>query len=245
MCLELPLVMGHRGAAADAPENTLASIRKAAEAGARWVEFDIMLTGDGRPVLYHDDSLLRITGRKADMADTPYAVLRTLDAGSWFDSSFAGEGVPSLEQALTLLWSLDLQANIEIKSTPGRDVETAEAALKTVAALLPADRSPPLISSFSRMSLAAARVLQPQWPRALIANRLPPDWQAALASLGCASFHLNYRLIKPALVAEIQAAGYGLATYTINDTRRARRLIKLGVDCLITDKPGEIAAALA
>ena len=245
MPLELPLVMGHRGAAAHAPENTLASIRTAAEQGATWVEFDTMLTGDRRPVLHHDDSLQRTTGRAAAMADTPFAELRKLDAGRWFASEFAGEAVPSLEQALELIWSLDLQANIEIKSTPGRDVETAEAALKIVAAHLPAGRPPPMISSFSRMSLAAARVLQPDWPRALIALRLPPDWQAALQALGCVSFHLHYRLIKPDLVTQVHDAGCRLAVYTVNDLRRARRLVKLGVDCLITDRPGKILDGLA
>lgn len=244
MRLTLPLVMGHRGAAAHAPENTLASIRLAAEQGATWVEFDTMLTGDRRPVLHHDDSLQRTAGRAAAMADTPYSEVRTLDAGRWFDRGFAGEGIPSLEQALKLIWSLGLQANIEIKPTPGRDVETAQAALKVAAAQLPADRPPPMISSFSRISLAVARVLQPDWPRALIVYRLPKDWPSALEALGCVSFHLHYRLIKPELVAQVHAAGCRLAVYTVNDLRRARRLVKLGVDCLITDRPGEILAGL-
>ncbi|MDH3919787.1 MAG: glycerophosphodiester phosphodiesterase family protein, partial [Rhodospirillales bacterium] len=73
MDLELPRVMGHRGAAAWAPENTLASIQKAADLGATWVEFDVMLTGDGRPVLFHDDNLKRLTGLDALMARTPYS----------------------------------------------------------------------------------------------------------------------------------------------------------------------------
>ena len=75
----LPPVMGHRGAAAHAPENTLASIRRAAEVGARWVEFDVMQTGDGVPVLFHDDSLERITGDPGPTAETPHAHIATLD----------------------------------------------------------------------------------------------------------------------------------------------------------------------
>ncbi len=71
----LPRVIGHRGAAASAPENTLAGLRAAAALGATWVEFDVMLTKDRVPVLFHDDNLRRITGRDALMAETSYAEL--------------------------------------------------------------------------------------------------------------------------------------------------------------------------
>lgn len=244
MTLELPRVMGHRGAAAWAPENTLASIRKAAELGASWVEFDVMLTGDGRPVLFHDDSLKRLCGVDALMAETRYDEARGLDVGRWFAPEFAGERIATLEAALDLVWQLGLNANIEIKPTPGTDVETAQAVLEVAAAAVGRDRPPPLISSFSRMSLAVARVVQPSWPRALIAFKLPADWPAALEALGCTSFHLSGRILTRPLVARIKAAGYQLAAFTVNDRRRARKLIDRGVDCLITDAPDRILAAL-
>ena len=244
MDLELPRVMGHRGAAAWAPENTLASIRKAAELGATWVEFDVMLTGDGRPVLFHDDNLKRLTGLDALMARTPYSRVEGLDAGHWFSPVFAGEPVPTLEAALELVWDLGLGANIEIKSTPGRDVETAQAALEVAAAGLGRGRRPPMISSFSRMSLAVARVLRPDWPRALVAFKAPSDWETALEALGCASFHLSSKVLNPPFVAEIKRAGYQVAAFTVNQKRRARELIACQVDCLISDAPDRIASAI-
>lgn len=244
MSLELPRIMGHRGTAAWAPENTLASIRKAAELGATWVEFDVMLSGDGRPVLFHDDNLKRLTGLDAWVAETPYGKLKTLDVGARFASEFAGETIPSLEAALDLVWALGLNANIEIKSTPGRDVETAEAALKVVAGAWSQDRPPPLISSFSRMSLAAARALQPDWPRGLIARRVPKDWSTVLAALGCASLHLGSRRLDRRSVARIKRAGYLVAVFTVNQKQRARQLMQWDVDCLITDAPDRIATAL-
>ncbi len=245
MGFKLPRVMGHRGAAAAAPENTLASIRKAAELGAHWVEFDVMLTGDGVPVLYHDDNLQRITGMDALMATTPYDTVRTLDAASWFGPGVAPESVPSLEDALKLLLELDLRPNIEIKSTPGRDVETAQAALETIATGWPADGPPPLISSFSRMSLAAARVLQPAWPRALVAHKVPLDWNIALEALGCAAFHLNSKVLDWPFVAQVKTAGYQVAAFTVNRPARARELIESKVDCIITDQPDRIISALS
>jgi glycerophosphoryl diester phosphodiesterase len=234
--LELPRVMGHRGAAAWAPENTLASIRKAAELGAAWVELDVMLTADDRPILFHDDHLKRLTGRDAWTAETTYSRLKTLDV--------SGERIPTLAAGLELVQALRLGANIEIKSTPGRDVETAEAALAVAAETWSRTGPAPLISSFSRMSLAAARVLRPNWPRALIARRLPKDWQSAMAALGCASLHLGSRGLDRDSVARVKRAGYLVAAFTINRQRRARQLIDYEVDCLISDAPDRIAAAL-
>ena len=245
MGFKLPRVMGHRGAAASAPENTLAGLRKAAELGASWVEFDVMLTGDGVPVLFHDDNLQRITGLDALMASTPYERVKTLDAASWFGPGFAPEPVPSLKDALALLRELDLRPNMEIKPTPGRDVETAEAALETTAAAWPAAAPPPLISSFSRMSLAAARALQPHWPRALIAHKVPLDWRIALEALGCAAFHLNAKVLDWPFVAEVKSAGYQVAAFTVNRPARAKALIESEVDCIISDAPERILAAWA
>ena len=133
--LTLPRVMGHRGAAGVAPENTLAGLRAAAAMGVSWIEFDVMLSGDGVPVLFHDDNLERITGRKVAMARTPFAELAKLDAGAWFGPGFSGEPIPSLEQALALAVELGLTPNIEIKPTPRRDAATAAAVVETVAEL--------------------------------------------------------------------------------------------------------------
>ena len=236
--------MGHRGAAAWAPENTLASIGKAAELGAASVEFDVMLTGDGVPVLFHDDNLKRITGVDALMAETSYGELEALDAGRWFQPEFDGERIPTLEAALGLAHDLNLDVNIEIKSTPGRDVETAEAALKAAAAFYGRRRRQPMISSFSRMSLAAARVLRPTWPRGLVAHKVPVDCQVALNALGCVSFHLNSKCLTWEFVGQVKNAGYGVAAFTVNQARRARDLVDCDVDCMITDVPDRIAAAL-
>ncbi len=244
MRFELPRIIGHRGAAAWAPENTLASIRKAAELGASWVEVDVMLTGDDRPVLFHDDNLKRLTGLDALMAETPYDRVRGLDAGRWFGPEFTGERVPTLEDALDLIRQLGLGANIEIKPTPGRDVETAQAALQVVAGGPGTDRPRLMISSYSRMSLAVARAMQPDWPRALIAFKVPSDWAMALIALGCCSFHLSSKALKRDFVAQVKQAGYHVAAFTVNQKRRARELVDRGVDCVISDAPDRIATAL-
>ena len=242
--LDLPRVMGHRGAAGAAPENTLAGLRAAAALGMAWVEFDVMLSGDGVPVLFHDDNLKRITGRDALMAETPFAALADLEAGVWFAPGFAGEPIPSLEAALALALDLGLTPNVEIKPTPNADAATAAAALEAIARCWPAARPGPLISSFSRVALGVAKDRAPALPRALIAWRLPRDWQRAAAALGCGSLHLLGARLRARTVAKVKRAGYQLAAFTINDPKRARRLIALGVDCIITDRPDVIAKAV-
>ena len=243
--LRLPPIMGHRGAAASAPENTLSSLRRAAELGASWVEFDVMLTRDDVPILFHDDSLKRITGKDALMADTDLCDLNGLDAGAWFDEAFRGERIPTLEAAIQLVHQLGMRVNIEIKSTLGRDVVTARRIVETLSAIWPADQPPPLLSSFSRMSLAAVQVLQPEWPRALLVFRIPKDWQTAVQALECTAFHVFGRRLNQKIVSEVKQAGYQLAAFTVNKRPRARTLAAFGVDCLITDAPDEISAALS
>jgi glycerophosphoryl diester phosphodiesterase len=242
--LALPRVMGHRGAAAVAPENTLASLRAAAAMGMTWIEFDVMLSGDGVPVLFHDDNLKRITGRKIAMARTPFADLAKLEAGAWFAPGFIGEPIPSLEQALALAVELGFTPNIEIKPTPRRDAATAAAIVETIARCWPGNRPGPLISSFSRVALEVARDRAPSLPRALIAWRLPRDWESAADTLGCANLHLRGLRLRSRTAAKIKRAGYQLAAFTVNDPKKARRLIQLGVDCIITDRPDVIAAAV-
>ena len=247
--------MGHRGAKGLAPENTLCSMKAAAEAGATWVEFDVMLTSDRVPVLFHDATLERTTGIAGEMAETPFATARGLDASLGFARqygalkglAFAGRPdcrVPSLEDAASCLIELGLTPNVEIKPTPGLAVETAEVALSRLLALWPEDRLPPLVSSFERASLEAARRVAPHWPRGLLAEACPPDWRRALAELECASLHLDWKRTRRNDVAAAKAAGYAVAVYTVNGVRMGRRLLEKGVDCLITDRPDRLIPAL-
>lgn len=253
--LRLPRVMGHRGAKALAPENTLSSMKAAAAAGATWVEFDVMLTADGEPVLFHDDTLQRTTGIAADMARTPFATVRALDASLGFSRrygrsrgrAFAGRAdcrVPSLDDTVACLLDLGLTPNVEIKPTPGLAVETAEVALTRMLKTWPRDRLPPLVSSFERAALAAARRVAPHWPRGLLAETFPADWREAMDELGCASMHLDWQRTRRADVAAVKAAGYAFAVYTVNGVRAGRRLLDKGVDCLITDRPDLLIPAL-
>jgi len=241
---ELPRVIGHRGAAAVAPENTLASLRKAKELGAAWVEFDVKLTRDGAAVLMHDERLRRTTDGQGAVAQLTLAEIQKLDAGAWFGPSFAGERVPTLADALALCGELGLGINVEIKPCPGREAETTRVAVETLLEHWPENRPAPLISSFAPVCLAVARDLAPAVPRGYLASRLPERWQEQLEAYGCSTLNLNDRQTSDLQRAAVLAAGVPLVLYTVNDPGRARELLEKGVAALFTDRVGEVLAAL-
>jgi glycerophosphoryl diester phosphodiesterase len=244
MPLDLPPLIGHRGAAAAAPENTLISLRTARRLGARWVEFDVKLTRDGVPVLLHDDRLDRATSGRGRVRDLTLDALQALDAGAWFGPGFAGERVPTFATALALCAELGLGINVEIKPCPGRAEETARRVIEILQAHWPAAAPTPLISSFEHRCLAVAAELAPELPRGYLCNRIPKDWLAELARYGCATLNANARWITGRQIAGVVAAGVPLLLYTVNDPTRARALRAAGVSALFTDRVDAVGAAL-
>ena len=236
--MRLPRLVGHRGEAARAPENTLAAIRMAAASGLRWVEIDAKLSGDGVPILFHDDTLDRTTNGEGPVAATPFDAIRALDAGGWFGPAFAGEPVPTLAEALELLVALDMGANVEIKPCPGRDMETAQSVCATIGEGWPRGRDRLLISSFSQAALARAREVAPALPRGLLVwDRVATMIEDARA-LDCVSIHCAHQHLTAALARAVKQAGYILVVYTVNEPALARQLIEWGVDTIITDDSG-------
>ena len=230
-----PPVIAHRGAAALAPENTLASFRRAAEMGARWVELDCQLTADKVPVVIHDLRLGRTTSGRGQVCRRSLAELRSLDAGSWFAPAFAAERIPTLAQALSEIARLGLGVNIEIKPSRGQEAETGRLAMRAAAAVWPQQAPPPLVSSFARAALAAARSECPDWPRGLLATALPRDWRTALHDLGCRTINLDHQRLSADRVAMIRESDYAVLAYTVNDPTRARELWGWGVSSVFTD----------
>jgi glycerophosphoryl diester phosphodiesterase len=242
--LNLPSVIGHRGAAAHAPENTLAGFRAAKALGCSWVEFDVRLTRDGMPVICHDDRLQRTTGARGRISKLPLAAIRELDAGSWFGAAFAGERIPTLDETLALCRELGLGANVEIKAETGHGPATAVAVANCLDRL--ADRLPPiLISSFLADAVAAAARLAPLVPRGMLWRKLPRSWRKSAAALGCATIHLGQDSLTEAAVAMIRDAGYPLLAYTVNEAARARQLFEWGVASVFADAPDIIGVAAA
>jgi glycerophosphoryl diester phosphodiesterase len=231
-----PRVIAHRGGGALAPENTLAGLRRAKALGHAAVEFDVMLSGDGIPVLMHDETLERTTGGRGAVAATPYSAIAALDAGAKFGPAFAGEPVPSFAAAANLCLELGLWANVEIKPAKGRAPETGRAAAKLAAGVWRTPASAPLLSSFDRDALDAARDEAPHLQRGLLVERVPPDWRRLLDRHGCASLNCDHAHLREADARAIRASGAWLLCYTVDDPETARRLFAWGVDAVFTDR---------
>jgi glycerophosphoryl diester phosphodiesterase len=228
--LQLPKVMGHRGAAAYAPENTLESFREARRRGVTWVETDIVLTADGVPILMHDDSLKRTTGIDRLVAET-----RRTDLPA---------SVPTFEEAIACWGELGLGCNVEIKPSEGREAETARTVVETLRRCWPAHLPQPLLSSFKDASLAAAHAAAPEFARALLIKQLADDWRTRAEAVAATGINTDGKLLTAVRAVEIRKAGYALGVYTINDGDVAKALVGMGVDCVITDAPDVILAAL-
>ena len=241
----LPPVIGHRGAAAYAPENTLAGLRKAKALGCRWVEFDVRLTADNQPVLLHDNRLERTTNGRGRASGLPLAAVRRYDAGQWFHSAFAGERVPTLEEALVLLAELGLGANVELKAARGNEAATGALVAELLARTWPADPAHLLISSFQHGALAAARDRAPHIARGILFRRVPKNWRNVAAELGCVTIHADHQRLRTAVISEIRWAGYPLLAYTVNDPERAKILFDFGVRSVFSDVPDRLYGAAA
>ena len=242
---QLPPIVGHRGAAARAPENTLPGIEVAAALGVQAVELDVALSKDGVPVLFHDPSIERTTDGAGALAMHTLQDLERRDAGAWFHADFAGTKIPTMEQAIALVVKLQLGVNFEIKPQPGTDAQTAQAMVATLAHHWPQDQSLPLLlASFSMTALAAAKIAGPDIPRAAIfAHGVPGDWLATAKPHQPRSLHINKESLDADTVAAIKNAGYAVGAYTVNSFWEAKRLADAGVDYVFSDCPDELAGA--
>lgn len=227
-----------------APENTLAGLERARQFGTG-VEFDVMLSADSVPVLMHDETLERTTSGAGRVADIPAGCLRLLDAGSWFSEAFAGEPVPTLDQAAARCIALDLSVNVEIKPSTGRDEETARVVAAAAARWWAAGVRPPLLSSFSEAALQVAAAVAPTLPRGLLVEAFPRDWRKRCARLGVVALHAGSGGLTQDAARAVREAGLWLVAYTVNDPVRAQVLFDWGVDCVITDRPDLIQASAA
>lgn len=197
-------------------------------------ECDVRLSADDVPFLLHDDDLQRTTDGCGAASRLEWAALARLDAGSWHGPACRGETLPTLAEVIAFCQQHACALNVELKPAPGSEARTGE----VVARLLQQQWTqalPPLLSSFRRTALEAARAVAPTLPRALLFGELRDGWLESAAALGCVAIVGEQRMWTAASVAAARAAGFQLAAYTVNEADEAKRLRALGIDALITD----------
>lgn len=228
-----PLIIGHRGASADAPENTLAAFNLALEQNADGIEFDVQLSADGVPVIMHDDTVDRTCDGTGRVADLTLAELRMLTIAS-------EHAIPTLDEVFATLGRRMLY-NVELKALGVDDGGLAAAVAHCIGTHGVGDRV--LISSFSPFAVRAARRhLEASIPVAHLRERRLT--QVFHTIVRAEADHPAHDLVDATMMAWSRRRGLRVNVWTVDDPAEARRLVALGVHGLITNRPGALRAAL-
>jgi glycerophosphoryl diester phosphodiesterase len=246
--MKTPLIIGHRGASAVAPENTMAAFREAIAAGCDGIEFDVRLTSDGVPVIIHDNTLRRTAGLTARVADLTWAEIKQVDVGSWFTrggKSFANETVPSLKELLTLLDTNSLLIVLEMKCEwRSEHLPLAEACCRLVNEHSLKERV--IIECFDLAALPIVKSIDPEIKTAAL---FEPAFSISdqrmidkALEAGASVLAPHHRLARQSLVEKAKLAGLQVAVWTVDDPSWIAHARSIGVDALITNDPAAMLA---
>ncbi len=233
------LIIGHRGASGHAPENTLAAFRKAVAMGATFIETDLQLSRDSHFLAIHDDTLDRTTTGQGKVHDQTLAVLRRLDAGSWFGSEFAGERIPTLEEILEFAKRHDVVFYLELKPSGSWGGEHA-----LIGALRESgEAARVLVISFDPAILAGLRKIEPTLMTGVLYDGQLKDPLQAAVDVGARQIVVRGDLVTPAMVEEAHKRDLQVVCWTINHPAHIRLLASAGVDGIMSDYPDRLVAA--
>lgn len=233
LTVERPLIIGHRGASADAPENTLAAFTLALEQGADGIEFDVQLCADGVPVVMHDDTVDRTCNGTGRVADLTLDELRLLAVDN-------EHPIPTLDDIFARFGRQTLY-NVELKALGFNDGGLAAAVAQCIAAHGVGDRV--LVSCFSPFVLRQARGLLPDAiPVGLLREH---DWlRTGHVLVRAQADHPYHELVDELMMAWARRQELRVNVWTVDDPAEAQRLARLGVQGIITNRPGSIRRAL-
>jgi glycerophosphoryl diester phosphodiesterase len=245
------LIIGHRGASASAPENTLIAFERALRDGADGIEFDVRLARDGVPVVIHDaalDRTVQLEGRLVEEFDS--TVLSTFYAGEWFNlrhptralDSFLFERIPTLTQVFERFGSHHLYVEMKCEE-PSLQATLARAVVKLIRAHGLTDRV--VVKSFALDSLREVKRLAPKirtaalfgrsWPKPLVpAAKII----AEAARCGADEISLHHSLLRNATVEAAQRRGFEVLVWSVTGSIWLRRARALNLRAIITNHPG-------
>jgi glycerophosphoryl diester phosphodiesterase len=240
-----PLIVAHRGASHDAPENTLAAFQLAWEQNADGIEGDFYLTKDGHIVCIHDDTTKRTAGIDLAIANTTLDDLRQLDVGSWKDQKWAGERIPTAEQVLKIV-PKGKKIYFEIKCGP-----EIVPKLKQALAQSGLTDDQVVVISFRDAVIAEVERMMPElktlWLVAYSKNDETGQWSPTIDEIipklqKCKADGLgteaNAEVVTAESVRQLRAGGFEFHTWTVDKPEIARHFVALGVDAIITNRPG-------
>jgi glycerophosphoryl diester phosphodiesterase len=232
------VVMAHRGASAAAPENTLIAYKQAIEMGADYAELDVRQTKDGAIVLMHDKTIHRTTGVKGYVWDLTLEELRQMEAGSWFGEEFRGEPIPTLEEVIRLVKGR-MKLNIEVKIS-----ENEPGIAQKVVDIVRSENFSEhcMITSFDMETVKTIKRIAPDLKTGLIFEK---EYRSDVFEGNWKVLSSNYELIDAEFMRLAKNSGKKTYAWTVNDREEILRLIGLGVDGIITNKPDLLKSVLA
>ena len=226
------LVIAHRGASAEKPENTLAAFRRALALRVDGIELDVRVTRDGVPVVFHDADLLRLTGARGQTSSRSWRELK----------KFRVRGRGPIPRLVDVLRSTRGRAVVQIEMKAGTPVAPVVRAIQAARA-----GAWVMLASFSPGLVREARRLAPTVPRMLISagRRTPASFVLQLAALGANGLSVDHRAIRGAAwLRYFQSRGYVVWGWTVNDAGRIRRLAGWGIDAILSDNPALLCGTL-
>ena len=238
-----PLVLGHRGASAEAPENTLAAFRVALERGADGFELDVWRCRTGEAVVIHDADARRTGQFPRGVREATLARLQELDVGRWRGDAFAGERIPTLAGVLEAFPAAVV--NVELKSGRVPDLGLAVEVVRTLRQHQAESRV--VVSSFSAALLGAFRSLAPDVPSGFLVAPGAIAWaraEAAVRAIRPAAIHLARELATTSRIEAWNRAGVKVLVWTVDDPGEVERLTRLGVAAIVSNRPGEAREAV-
>lgn len=235
MDIKAPVIIAHRGASRQAPENTMAAFRRALELGAGGIELDVHLSADGHLVVTHDEQVDRTSNGKGLVRDKTFGELKALDFGSWFSPEFKDEKIPELEEVLRLIANCDGLLNIEIKNGPIFYPGIEKAVADAVVQYKLTQRT--IISSFNHYSLVEIRKINPEIKTApLYMAGLYEPWEYARKIGACAIHPLFYNIV-PEVMKGCKLNSIMVNPFTVDQPEHIKAMVAAGVDGIITNVP--------
>lgn len=250
-----PIIIAHRGASALAPENTFAAFEKAIEDGAEGIEFDVRLSKDGIPVVFHDSGLKRLAQKDGQVIKYSYDELKNFDIGSWFnkknphlaDSRFSREKIPSFAALLEFLKHYKGLIYVELKCKKDEIEPLVEAVCKVIkqTKILPQI----VLKSFKLKAIALAKVFLPEiYTASLFApkilNVIHKKRHLLKKAEDCLAneISLHFSLATKKLVARARNQGLPTTIWTADNPRWVKRACNLDINAIITNNPARLLA---
>jgi glycerophosphoryl diester phosphodiesterase len=246
------LIIAHRGASHDAPENTLAAFREAWKQGADGIEADFYLSSDGKVVCFHDKDTQRVAGVKHVVKDTPFDVLRSLDVGAWKDARFRGERIPTFDEVAAIVpagktFFIELKTGPEIVAPLVEAIEASHL-----------DRDNTVVISFQADTIAECERRMPDVKTYWLTGYKQPEkdgpWkptrEEVIASLDEShadglGTQAERKVVDKAFLDALCDAGHcDFSVWTIDDVKTARFYKKLDAEAITTNRPGWLRAKL-